>query len=118
MKPIFFDKKTCGTCKKAQVYLKESKVEFEKVDIIQNPPSRELLEKFIDANNIKPYLNSRSAIYRELKLGQNIPDKARAIELMLQDSNLIKRPFIVRGNISSFGFVASEFDEKWGTSSN
>ena len=76
------------------------------------------LKKFIDANNIKPHLNSRSAIYRELKLGQNIPDKARAIELMLQDSNLIKRPFVVKGDVGSFGFVASEFDEKWGTSSN
>ena len=117
MKPTFFDKKTCGTCKKAQVYLNESQVDFEKVDIINSPPDRALLEKFIDGNNIKPYLNSRSAIYRELKLGQNLPDKARAIELMLQDSNLIKRPFIVRGDVASFGFVADEFDAKWGTTS-
>lgn len=117
MRPTFYDKKTCGTCKKAQVYLNESKVDFEKVDIINSPPNRELLEKFIDANNIKPYLNSRSAIYRELKLGQNLPDKARAIELMLQDPNLIKRPFVVMGDVGSFGFVPDEFDVKWGTSS-
>jgi len=32
---------------------------------------------------------------------------------MLQDSNLIKRPFIVRGDVGSFGFKADEFDEKW-----
>ncbi|NQV41116.1 MAG: Spx/MgsR family RNA polymerase-binding regulatory protein [Candidatus Marinimicrobia bacterium] len=117
MQPTFYDKKTCGTCKKAQVYLNENKVEFEKVDIIDNPPNREVLEKFIDANNVKPYLNSRSAIYRDLKLGQNLPDKAKAIELMLQDPNLIKRPFIIMGDVGSFGFVATEFDEKWGTSS-
>ncbi len=116
MKPTFFDKKTCGTCKKAQAYLNESAIEFEKVDIISSPPHRELLEKFIDENDVKPYLNSRSTIYRELKLGQNIPDKAKAIDLMLEDPNLIKRPFIVRGDIGSFGFVAGEFDEKWGTS--
>jgi len=113
MKPVFFDKKTCGTCKKAQAYLNEKKVEFEVVDIISAPPDRELLEKFIDADNVKPYLNSRSAIYRELKLGQNMPDKARAIELMLQDPNLIKRPFIVKGSVGSFGFKPEEFDEKW-----
>ncbi|MBT3823462.1 MAG: Spx/MgsR family RNA polymerase-binding regulatory protein [Candidatus Marinimicrobia bacterium] len=118
MKPTFFDKKTCGTCKKAQVYLNESQVEFEKVDIINSPPSREILEKFIDENDVKPHLNSRSTIYRELKLGQNIPDKSKAIELMLQDPNLIKRPFIVKGSVASFGFTANEFDEKWGTSSN
>lgn len=113
MKPVFFDKKTCGTCKKAQIYLKEHQVEFEIIDIIGNPPDRKLLEKFIDAENVKPYLNSRSAIYRNLKLGQNIPDKKLAIDLMLQDPNLIKRPLIVRGATGSFGFKAEEFDEKW-----
>ncbi len=113
MKPIFFDKKTCGTCKKAQVYLKDHAVEFEIVDIISTPPTRALLEKFIDADNVKPFLNSRSAIYRDMKLGKNIPDKATAIELMMKDPNLIKRPFIVRGDTGSFGFKAEEFDEKW-----
>ncbi|MCF7922821.1 MAG: hypothetical protein K9M55_08980 [Candidatus Marinimicrobia bacterium] len=116
MKPIFFDKNTCGTCKKAQIYLNESKIEFEKVDIINSPPSRKLLEKFIDTNNVKAYLNSRSAIYRELKLGHNVPDKSHAIMLMLHDPNLIKRPFIVREDVASFGFTPTEFDEKWGTS--
>ncbi len=113
MKPVFYDKKTCVTCKKAQVYLNESKVSFEVVDIINVPPQRKVLEQFIDADNVKPYLNSRSAIYREMKLGQNLPDKAKAIELMLQDPNLIKRPFIVKGDLGSFGFNAEEFDEKW-----
>ena len=113
MIPVFFDKKTCGTCKKAQVYLNEHQVEFEVIDIITSPPDRELLEKFIDAGNVKPYLNSRSTIYRELKLGQNLPDKQKAIELMLKDPNLIKRPFIVRGANASFGLNIDEFEEKW-----
>ena len=113
MKPTFYDKKTCGTCKKAQAFLNEHEVEFEVVDIIKDPPTRELLEKFIDADNVKPFLNSRSAIYRDLKLGQNLPDKARAIELMLEDPNLIKRPFIVKGETGSFGFKDTEFKDKW-----
>ena len=113
MKPIFFDKKTCVTCKKTQAFLNENKVEFELVDIINNPPARGILEKFIDAHNVKPHLNTRSAIYRELNLGQNIPEKAKAIELMLLDPNLIKRPFIVSGEIASFGFNLDELSEKW-----
>jgi len=113
MKPTFYDKKTCGTCKKAQAYLNDNHVAFQVVDIINAPPSREQLEKFIDADDVKAYLNSRSAIYRDMKLGQNLPDKKKAIELMLQDPNLIKRPFIVRGDVGSFGFNAGEFDEKW-----
>jgi len=113
VKPIFYDKKTCGTCKKAQAYLNEKQVDFEVVDIIDSPPSKELLERFIDANDVKPYLNSRSAMYRNLKLGHNVPDKTQAIKLMLHDPNLIKRPFIVEGVVGSFGFDAEELDDKW-----
>lgn len=113
MKPVFFDKKTCGTCKKAQGYLNEHEVAFEVVDIITTPPDGDVLERFIDADNVKQYLNSRSSIYREKKLGQNIPDKATAIQLMLEDPNLIKRPFIIRGETASFGFKEEEFIEKW-----
>lgn len=113
MDPVFFDKKTCGTCKKAQAFLKDKQVKFDVVDIISSPPDRELLEKFIDAREVKSFLNSRSAIYRDLKLGQNIPDKTRAIDLMLKDPNLIKRPFIVRGSVASFGFDPAEFQELW-----
>jgi arsenate reductase len=113
MKPTFFDKSTCGTCKKAKAYLNENKVEFELVDIIKQPPAREQLEQFIDEQNVKPFLNSRSAIYREQKLSENVPDKKTAIELMLKDPNLIKRPFIVKGDIGSFGFIVDEFEQKW-----
>jgi len=113
MKPTFFDKSTCGTCKKAKTYLNENKVDFEVVDIINEPPTRKQLDQFIDENDVKPFLNSRSAIYREMKLGQNLPDKKTAIDLMLKDPNLIKRPFIVRGDVGSFGFVEDEFKEKW-----
>ena len=113
MKPTFFDKSTCGTCKKAKTYLHENKVDFEVVDIINEPPTRKQLDQFIDENDVKPFLNSRSAIYREMKLGQNLPDKKTAIDLMLKDPNLIKRPFIVRGDVGSFGFVEDEFKEKW-----
>ena len=113
MKPIFFDKKTCVTCKKTQAFLNENKVEFEIVDIIKNPPEKEILAKFIDADNVKSYLNTRSTSYRELNLGQNIPNKAKAIKLMLQDPNLIKRPFIVKDDTATFGLNVVELTEKW-----
>ncbi len=109
----FYYKKTCGTCKKARGFLEANGVDFQPLDIITEPPPRELLEKFIDPNNVKAYLNPRSAIYRQKKLGQNPPTKEEAIELMLQDPNLIKRPFIVYGDKASFGFKEDEFREKW-----
>ena len=113
MKPTFYDKKTCGTCKKAKAWLEEQGVAFEIVNIISEPPTREMLERFIEEDNVKSYLNSRSAIYRDRKLGTNLPTKAQAIDMMLEDPNLIKRPFIIKGAAGSFGFQQDEFEEKW-----
>jgi arsenate reductase len=100
----FYDKATCGTCKKAKAFLSDRDVSFNIVDIITQPPSREVLEATIDETDVKAFLNPRSAIYREWKLGQNIPTKAEAIDLMLQDPNLIKRPVIIKGTAVTFGF--------------
>ena len=117
-------KDTCGTCRKAMDYLDERGVSYRVVDIITEPPTRAMLETNIDENNVKAYLNPRSAMYRDRKLSKNVPAKAEAIRLMLEDPNLIRRPVIIRGNPSSdppgalnaaavtFGFKSGELDDK------
>lgn len=90
-----YSKSTCITCKKAKAFLEKSKTDFEEVDIVKNPPPKKLLEAAIDPNNVKASLNTRSAIYKAKNLGAKTPDKKAAIELMLKDGNLIKRPLIV-----------------------
>jgi arsenate reductase len=106
----FYDKSTCGTCKKAKAFLNDHDVSFNIVDIVAQPPSRELLEATIDETNVKAFLNPRSAIYRERKLGQNIPTKAAAINLMLEDPNLIKRPVILKDEAVTFGFDPDDLE--------
>ncbi len=118
-----YAKSTCGTCRKARAYLDEQGVSFEVVDIISQPPDRALLEATVDAANVRAYLNPRSAIYRERKLGREPPTKAEAIRLMLKDPNLIKRPLIIKGGDNAvepgsvrtavtFGFNPVELDAK------
>lgn len=89
-----YDKKTCGTCQKAKAFLDELNVPYVVVDIVSSPPSREMLEELVDENDVKASLNSRSTMYKEKNLGQSLPNKAQAIEWMLEDPNLIKRPVI------------------------
>ena len=108
---LFYHKSTCGTCRKARAYLDEKGVAYELVDIISGPPSRELLEATVDQNNVKAFLNPRSAIYRQRKLGQNVPSKPAAINLMLRDPNLIKRPVIIKGRAVVFGFNPLDLDK-------
>lgn len=103
----FYDKSTCGTCKKAKAFLESQGIGFDVVDIVKNPPAKEVLEQLIDAQNVKPSLNIRSTLYKTANLGQNLPDKSRAIALMQQDPNLIKRPVILRAD----GRLYQGFDE-------
>ena len=105
-----YQKSTCGTCKKATAYLDGKNVVYTSCDILTAPPTRELLEKHIDAANVPSFLNSRSALYRDRGMKNNPPDKKTAIDLMLQDPNLIKRPVIIKGRTVLFGFRDREVD--------
>lgn len=104
----FYAKKSCITCQKAKAFLETAKADFEELPIETRPPSREILDQLIDPEKVKASLNTRSAIYKEKNLGKDVPDKKTAIQLMLQDPNLIKRPVIVDAK----GKLYQGFDEE------
>jgi arsenate reductase len=99
-----FQKSTCGTCKKEKEYLTRVKISFDEVDIVKNPPSREFLEKNIDADNLNAYINKHSKPYREFDLARKKVGKSELIDMMLKDPNLIKRPILVDGKDVYFGY--------------
>lgn len=90
-----YQKKTCITCKKALAFLEESGTAIAVKDIISEAPSKGLLEKALDEENLSASLNSRSTIYKAKNLGKTKLSKSELIQLMLEDPNLIKRPLIV-----------------------
>lgn len=103
----FYGKKTCVTCQKAKAFLESQHIAFEEFPIETQPPTLEVLEKLVDEADVKASLNSRSAIYKEKNLGKNLPDKKTAIQLMLVDPNLIKRPVLINAK----GALYQGFDE-------
>jgi arsenate reductase len=76
-------------------------VEVEVVDINKNPPTREFLEKHVDAAKFLDYVSTRSPVFKTRPLPQS---KKEAIDLMVEQPNLIRRPVLVRGNKVTFGF--------------
>ncbi|MGF1572725.1 MAG: arsenate reductase family protein [Sumerlaeia bacterium] len=103
-KVTFYYKPKCQTCKKTQLYLEELGHELDLRDLEQYPPPRSLLETHIDAKNVKAYLNVYSTAYRDHGLKDDPPTKKGAIELMMRDPGLIKRPVTVKGKSAVFGF--------------
>jgi Spx/MgsR family transcriptional regulator len=92
-------------------YLEGKGVELVKHDFAKDPPSRELLEKLIDESHLHDFLNTRSPAYKERKLGSRKLTRKQAIDLMLEDPNLIRRPIVLRDpRHAIFGFDAEEYD--------
>ena len=59
--------------------------------------SAEDLDQLIGKRDYKPFLNSRNALYRELDMKNNPPERAEALRLMSENPNLIKRPITIKG---------------------
>ena len=55
-------------------------------------------------------MNSRSATYKELGLGERTLPIEEIVTLMLQDRNLIRRPILLAGEDVIFGFSPEHYD--------
>jgi len=76
------------------------------IDINKEPPSREFLEKHIDAGRFLDYVSTRSPVFKERPLPKS---KKEAIELMMENPNLIRRPIVIKGSQVIFGFDKDKY---------
>jgi Spx/MgsR family transcriptional regulator len=98
---VFYWKPTCTTCRTAREFLKRRGVDVEERDINRTPPSRAFLERHIDAKRYLDYVSRRSPVFKQRPLPSS---KREAIDLMVQQPNLIKRPILINGRQVVFGF--------------
>ena len=83
-------------------------MDVQEIDINKQPPTREFLEKHIDANRFLDFVSTRSPVWKERPLPKS---KKEAIDLMMQNPNLIRRPILIRGSKVTFGFDKDQYDK-------
>jgi arsenate reductase-like glutaredoxin family protein len=76
-------------------------VNVEERDINRDPPGRAFLEKHIEADRFLDFVSTRSPVFKQRPLPKS---KKEAIDLMMEQPNLIKRPILIRGSRVTFGF--------------
>jgi arsenate reductase-like glutaredoxin family protein len=76
------------------------------IDINKEPPSREFLEKHIDAEHFLDFVSTRSPVFKQRPLPKS---KKEAIALMLENPNLIRRPIVIKGSKVIFGFDKEQY---------
>ena len=76
-------------------------MDVEERDINKAPPDRAFLEKHVDQDNFLDFVSTRSPVFKQRALPRS---KKEAIDLMVAQPNLIRRPVLVRGAQVIFGF--------------
>lgn len=94
-----YEKPTCTKCREMDRFLRESGVDFSKVNYYLEPLSEKKLRELIKKMGIKPreLLRSSEAIYRELGLGKQDLSDDEIISLMVKHPDLMQRPIVERG---------------------
>lgn len=103
-----YEYKGCSTCKKALKFLENKGVDYKKIAIRENPPTKTELKKMLkhQGGELKKLFNTSGVDYRAL----NIKDKIKTItekeafDLLNSNGNLVKRPFLISENIGVVGF--------------
>jgi len=118
MSMTYYGYPKCGTCRKAKKWLEDKGLEFEDVNIAENPPTKEELQKMIGNSgmDIKKFFNVSGMKYRELNLKDKLLEMTddEKVELLATDGMLIKRPIVTDGSKVTVGFKEDEFQEVWG----
>jgi arsenate reductase-like glutaredoxin family protein len=81
-------------------------VDVEERDINKNPPDRAFLEKHVDEERFLDFVSTRSPVFKQRPLPRS---KKEAIDMMMEQPNLIKRPILIDGRSVTFGFNKSAY---------
>ena len=81
-----------------------------KHNLATDRPSRELLSRVIDEHGLDAVLSKRSPTYKEMNLGARKLSKSEAIDLMLKDPNLMRRPLVLVKGTAILGYDPDQYE--------
>ncbi len=100
-----YEKPTCTKCREMDRFLRESGVDFSKVNYYLEPLSEKKLRALIKKMGIKPreLLRTSEPVYRELGLGKKDLSDDQIVALMVEHPDLMQRPIVERGDRAVLG---------------
>ncbi|WP_020007864.1 Spx/MgsR family RNA polymerase-binding regulatory protein [Salinicoccus albus] len=111
----FYEYSRCTTCRKARKFLDDNGAEFERHDMVRQPPEPSVLRKIISQSDqpVDDFFNKRGKKFRDLDLKNRLEtmDDEEKIELLSSDGLLIKRPLAWDGENVILGFEESDYEE-------
>ncbi|CAM4011708.1 MULTISPECIES: ArsC family reductase [Pseudomonadaceae] len=110
MSYVLYGIKACDTMKKARTWLDEHQVDYAFHDYKSVGIDRANLEKWCNEHGWQTVLNRAGTTFRKLDDAHKADlDQAKAIELMLAQPSMIKRPVLDLGNKTLVGFKPDNY---------
>lgn len=98
----------CSTCRDALKWLVQHQIAHEVKAIRETPPSPDELRAALQAQggDLRKLFNTSGLDYRALGLKDKLPimSELAAIDLLSQNGNLVKRPFLIGDGKTLIGF--------------
>lgn len=98
----------CSTCKKALAWLRANDIAVEQVNIVQQPPSADVLKRAAKLANVptKKLFNVAGESYRAGNYKEKLATMtdAQAFAALAADGKLIKRPLAIGPKVALVGF--------------
>lgn len=113
-----YEYSNCSTCKQALKYLDAIGAKYERIAIVETPPTPAELKKMLGfivaaGGSLKNLFNTSGVQYRELdmaaKLNAGIKE-SDALTLLSKNGKLIKRPFLLTDEGGTVGFRKENWD--------
>ncbi|GAB4337998.1 MAG: arsenate reductase family protein [Leptolyngbyaceae cyanobacterium] len=86
----------CGTCKKAFSWLESNGVEYAFINTKEQPPSKAMIQEWVQELGFKPMRNTSGQSYRALGSEKDDWTEAQWVEAFTKDAMLLKRPLFVK----------------------
>jgi arsenate reductase len=108
MKKILYGIPNCDTVKKARTWLADHGHAFDFHDFKKQGLERDTVARWLEQLDWEVLVNRKGTTWRKLsdERRAQVVDKASALELMLENPSVIKRPVLDRGGQYSVGFSA------------
>jgi len=104
-KARFLWRSTCTTCRNARAFIRdELRVEVDERDYAKTPLSAAEVASIFKGRDPREFLNPRSPAFKAKGLDPGKITARQAIDLITEDSRLMKRPLVVVGGRIIAGF--------------
>ena len=118
MKPIAICYPKCGTCQKAEKWLKSNGIEYSYRPIKEENPSIDELRLWIGKSGlpISKFFNTSGLLYKE----QNMKDKMKVLsedellDILASNGMMVKRPILLANDNVLVGFKEEEWEKVFG----